>query len=1092
MKRLFPIAFMASMLCSMPLMAVQNYQCDFENQADRDRWVLNPAANTTIYNQLANKWYIGEPGNNAKTGSYGLYISDDNGATATYANKGCWVFAYDTVALDHLSTQDDYTIIFDYAGMGNIASNFDGIYLLWIPMVDPDSGDSIKIGSIATSSGIPDVYDNYIISLQPNAMIDFVGGSQTWKQCVATLPNKKCDGKTHYLAFVWANTSNQAQQPGGMVDNIAIMDTRPCDAPTGLKLEIKGTTSNLSWTGTTDEYEVAAYSYETETWYGPKIVSGTATSFASLPIGQTDFIVRAKCAEGLFSLKTTISNLVYYPDQMCVDYLNLDNAKCYTGTGFNNTTTFSNYVEGPAVNNGPASPESRHTIHFDKNEREPRSNGKLSTIPNGELASVRLGNWKNGNETERIEYSFMVDTLNFPVLLLKYAPILEAPNHKDTENPRFTLDMLIGNSSIGECGRADFNANNVLMKEDGKTVLRPEAEKQGWHITPKELAQANGADVIWKEWTTVGVNLKKPEYQGKKLTVRLSTYDCAMVQHCGYAYFTLGCSDGKLKGMKCGEVNPVFEAPDGFVYSWSYAYNEKFRDPVTKIMPEKYVLGHEQRYEAGLKDDSTYVVDCMFVQDSTCFFSLYASTLATNPIAVMEKPVVTKSCATGKYHLKLDASNSWVQEIDHVTADTNVSKIHHIDRYEWNIEGLPNAWSDQPKAEFDLPSSGGKYMISLKVSSGICDSTIYYPLVLDELKETRDTLNVVLCDDVKKQGYKWKEKSDTTYFDYSTDSVVLFSTATSCDSIIYLILTEPVRVKVDTLVLPENLPLAYRGRSYSENIVDTIPVSDSNCDTTWILNFEVYESLLASMPDSAYILCEGDPVLKLVYDISRGRSLRYSYSFEDTSLPAAKTAELQRKGHYEFSVAIDPKLYPNVYKGKLILEDSLPQWNVTIPFTLTMQYASTVIAQRWNDVLAVRNTEYNGGYVFDSVQWYVGNEPIEQAMDFNYYTGEGKTLRFGEEYRALLKRNDGVWLFTCAYVPVKVDEKITDLPSLVPPSSQIYVKGRGTAIWYDLSGRPLSKQAYDASSVIAPAATGCYLLVLNEDSSRSVRRMIVR
>lgn len=157
MKRLFPIAFMASMLWSMPLLAVQNYQCDFENQADRDRWVLNPTANPTIYNQLANKWYIGEPGNNAKTGSYGLYISDDNGATATYSNKGCWVFAYDTVALDHLSTQDDYTIIFDYAGMGNIASNFDGIYLLWIPMVDPDSGDSIKIGSIATSSGIPDV-----------------------------------------------------------------------------------------------------------------------------------------------------------------------------------------------------------------------------------------------------------------------------------------------------------------------------------------------------------------------------------------------------------------------------------------------------------------------------------------------------------------------------------------------------------------------------------------------------------------------------------------------------------------------------------------------------------------------------------------------------------------------------------------------------------------------------------------------------------------------------------------------------------------------------------------------------------------------
>lgn len=1092
MNRLCQIIAVVALWMAIPAYAVRNYSCDFESEESRDRWVLNPTANKNIYNNLANKWYVSEPGSNGKGSEYGLYISDDQGYSAHYTNNGCWVFAYDTITLDHLSTDNDYTLSFDYCAMGNMASNFDGLYLLWIPMTDPDSGDSIKVMSIATSSGtIPPVYDNYVIQLDQTAKIDYLNGTTTWKQCIVTLPNKKCDGKPHYLAFVWANGGQMPQQPGAKIDNIQITDTRPCDAPIALSLEIKGTTCQLKWDGEASTYEAYAYSYEADTWYGPKIVNGKETTFSNLPVGQTDFVVRAQCADDLYSLKTILSKLVYYPDQMCVDYLNLENARCYTGTGFNNTTTFNNYVEGPAVDNGPASPESRHTIHFDKNEHEPRSNGKLSTIPNGELASVRLGNWKNGNETERIEYSFTVDTFNFPVLLLKYAPILEAPDHKDTENPRFTLDMLIGNRTIGECGRADFNANNVLMKEDGKTVLKPEAEKQGWHITPKELAQANGADVIWKDWTTVGVNLKKREYQGKKLTVRLTTFDCSFTAHCGYAYFTLGCSDGKLKGMKCGAINPVFEAPEGFVYRWMYASSEKYREP-DGYMPEQYVLGHDQTYVAGMEDDSLYVVDCMFVQDSSCFFSLYASTLATNPVSVMKTPEIQKNCREGKYTVKFDASPSWVQEIDHVTNDTLVSRIHKIDSYEWNVEGIAKGWSDEISPTFEFPEKGGNFMVSLRTTSGICDSTIYYMLRLDSLGPTRDTLSLTLCDEMRRDGYVWKEKPDTVYRDYGLDSIILLNPATTCDSILYLELTAPHRVYVDTILLPEELPFDFHGRSYDKTMVDTIPISPTNCDTTWILDFEVYESLLANMPVTDYKLCEDDNALTLVYDITRGRGLSYDYAFEDASLPAEKKREIQRIGHYELLIPLNPMPKPNVYNGELVLEDSIPKWNVHIPFSLTVQYASSIITQRWNDVLAIRNAEYNGGYQFDSVQWYVNGSPIEGATDFNYYTGEGKELSMGSEYTALLTRNDGVKLFACVFVPSPVSAEVKDLPTLVPPSEPMRIKGKGKAYWYDTLGRTHHMDTYDDSHITAPGTAGYYLLVLQEKDTRSVHRIMVK
>jgi hypothetical protein len=614
--------------------------------------------------------------------------------------------------------------------------------------------------------------------------------------------------------------------------------------------------------------------------------------------------------------------------------------------------------------------------------------------------------------------------------------------------------------------------------------------QQGWHITPSSISQTS-ADIVWKEWTTVGVNLRNKAYAGKQLTARLTTHDCTFSAHCGYAYFTLGCSDGKLKGMKCGEINPKFEAPDGFDYRWAYAYNEKYRR-ADGSLPEQYVLHRGKFYDAGMHDDSLYVVDCMFVQDSTCFFSLYASTLATNPISIMSEPVIVKNCKQDKYEITFDASQSWVQEIDHVKGDTLPSKAYHIETYEWNIEGLPYGWSDEVSPTFTFPRTGGDYRVSLRTTCGTCDSVLYYDLHLDPLGPTHETQTFVLCDDARKNGFTWAERTDTLYRTYGiVDSVVLFSEVTSCDSIIFLELVEPVRIYVDTMVMVDDLPFNYRGRTYTVNTIDTIP--NAACDTTWILNFSLYEPLLANMPNTAYVLCEGDPVLTLAYDITRGQALRYSYTFSDPAIPSISPVEgILKKGHYEIPIAIDPALYPNVYEGSLLLVDSLKEYNITIPFTLTMQYASTVIAQRWNDVLAIRNSDYNGGYQFDSVQWYVNGQAIEGATAFNYFAGEGQTLQFGQEYSALLTRPDGVKLFTCVFVPTAVAADITDMPTLVPPSSALPVRGRGTAYWYDSLGRRYGGESFDNSTITTPATAGYWLLMIQGEYTTTVHPIMVR
>ena len=1093
MNRLVSVLMVAALSLAAPIHAVTNYSCDFETQAERDRWVLNPTASQSIYNQIKNRWYIGAPGNNSRTGRNGLYISNDGGTTAQYQATGCWVFAYDTISLDPLAS-GDYTIYFDYTVMANVASNFDGLYMFWVPQYKEDGVTPNKINSIPTQgTTIPSAYKNYVIRLQPGANIDYLNGTATWRQCAATIKGSKCDGTPHYLVFAWTNGSHLVQQPGAMVDNINITDNQPCPEPTDIQVTQNGKTVNISWTGTAAEYEVSAYSYDAQTWAGPKIVQGNSTTFSNLAVGQTDFIVRSKCDDYHYSLKTILGKLIYYPEEMCVDYLNLNNAVCYVNNSSpDRSDNFQDFRVTKPVDLGPSNMKSRHVVHFDRQETEPRTGGMAKTVPDGELASIRLGNWDTNDEAERIEFTFQVDTIKYPVLLLKYMPLLEAPGHADYENPRFLLDMLINGQSIGRCGQADFNANDVIGTNG---QLKPEAVAQGWHITPHEISQTSD-DVIWKEWTTVGVNLRDGNYQGKNLTVRLTTHDCTFSVHSGYAYFTLGCSDGKLKGMKCGQINPDFMAPDGFEYRWAYAYNERYRRKDGSL-PEQYILGRSQDFHAGMQDDSLYVVDCMFVQDSTCFFSLYASTLATNPISVMNEPKIIRSCRDNIYQVEFDASPSWVQEIDHVKGDTLVSENYHIEHYEWNIEGLPagySSWSDEVKPTFNFPIEGGHFIVNLRTQCGTCESVLTHHLYMDPLSETRDTIVDVLCDDARINGYVWSEKPDTLYHNYGLDSIILFNEATSCDSIIYLKLIEPVRIFEDTMIMQTSLPFTYHGRVYpvgTVSMIDTVP-SPTNCDSTYVLNLEVYEPLQATMPQ-AYVLCEGEDSLRLTYSISRGRSLRYSYDFAEAGMPSLDpVADMQKKGDYSISIPIDATVIPDVYNGFILLEDSLPQCNVRLPFVLTLQYASTVIAQRWNDVLAIKNADFNGGYRFDSVQWYVSGAPIEGATEFNYYAGEGKQLRFGEEYQALLTREDGVKLFTCAFVPAPVPAEVTDMPSLVPMGQSISVPGQGVAQWIDMLGRTHHTEVFNNSDIYAPAAAGSYLLILQKQDHRSAHHIVVK
>jgi hypothetical protein len=180
---------------------------------------------------------------------------------------------------------------------------------------------------------------------------------------------------------------------------------------------------------------------------------------------------------------------------------------------------------------------------------DPRTGGQLPLLPDGENAVIRLGCEQAGGEMESLIYTFTVDS-DQPVLLLKYAVVLEDPGHEALFQPHFLIQMLDANDELIS-GCMEYNV-----------VSSPEIP--GFQA----YDPGNGVFVMWRPWTTNGFDLSA--FAGQTVKLRLSTFDCAYQAHFGYAYFTARCISNKLSFSDCDGTEVTLSAPQGFeTYLWN-------------------------------------------------------------------------------------------------------------------------------------------------------------------------------------------------------------------------------------------------------------------------------------------------------------------------------------------------------------------------------------------------------------------------------------------------------------------------------------------------------------------------------------------
>ena len=164
-----------------------------------------------------------------------------------------------------------------------------------------------------------------------------------------------------------------------------------------------------------------------------------------------------------------------------------------------------------------------------------------------------------------------------------------------------------------------------------------------------------------------------------------------------------------------------------------------------------------------------------------------------------------------------------------------------------------------------------------------------------------------------------------------------------------------------------------------------------------------------------------------------------------------------------------------------------------ISLPMHVYYSKSILVQRWGDVLAVTNKDYNGGYDFIAFQWYKNGQPIEGDTSSILYEPEGFDL--DAEYYVLLTRlSDNVTIRSC--VADLQDLSAKDEGVVVFESNKVLsvVASRSAEmrIWTSTGILTRSVDVHEGENVVyTTGLSGVYILdFLFEDGTREIEQVV--
>ncbi|MBR1426433.1 MAG: hypothetical protein IJ581_03155 [Paludibacteraceae bacterium] len=1031
---------------------VTSYYCDFEDAAEVAQWTLNYGPRAS---QCANQWYVGAPGSFGVGSQNGLYISSDNGATASYnASNHELLSTYRELTL----AAGTYTLRFDWMCLG---SGSDGVFVYWLPSSDPGytkivSNSAAQI-NLSTFQFIPSTATRY-------------RGSYSWKTTTMTITS---DGTPGRLLIVWYNSKEGAVLPAAAVDNIEIYPGSACAAPTGLSYDANTTT--LSWRGSAGSYEVMVFNQHTGAKTDVGTVTGTSAQLGALTEeGAYQFYVRSACDTEKHSAWATYDKFVWLPGVRCIDYLDLTPnntgfAKCYSGS-----TDDIKRATGQ-IDYGYADERSQHTIHYMKGETDPRTGNKLKTIPDGEIASVRLGGYWDltGNMSSTVEYQYNVQAGVSDLLELKYATILEyADYHGEDEEARFKLEILRGTQVIDQCAQGDFKAGY--------------GETGSWHTYSYYGNGTSERIMYWCDWQTITVSLRN--YIGQTLTIRLTAYSCTATVHIGYAYFTLNCRGGGLEGISCGDFSTDhFEAPEGFNYRW-------YKEGTTQT------LGTGRTFGINPDDANIYLVDVIDRNKPQCFYTLTANPNPRYPHAVATATPAPANCQ----NIVRFSQDSKIVYINRATYE-QLESDEPIESVRWNFEyddDNPDSRKDSLCMDANVthvyPQEGGTFtaLCIASMSGGLCEDTVRMTFTLPDLLHTDEYEQEHTCEARHVDSHdRVHLAADSTYY---IDTVGVVTNRYGCEGL--QIRTVYFHQPYDTLYearMCEGGTYRWRanGQAYTASIDTTLALRTIyGCDSTIRLHLHVDPALTLNYPDTVFA-CTDRGALLMDYTVLTGMLDSVFVRFDSAGIAQGFLPQYDFGTDEPVSIPIPAGARPDNYHVVVDFSSELCPYGI-VPMLFQTWYSTSIVMQN-SGFIALYNEDYNGGYRFSRYEW-LRNGERRPEWEQSYVPTSADDL--GAEYVILLTREGEDYAIpTCAIrydggrtAAENIAAEVLVWPTLARPSETLTVSTDEPFTLYTVTGMPLASHGHHTvttRTLTAPSAPGVYLLRFHQ-SNQTVRILV--
>lgn len=1056
------------------------YECSFEPTEDLSAWQLNygtPSAE--------DKWIFGTAVHSE--GKRSMYISSD-GTDPVYGKRDV-VIAMLRYKFPVSSSNQKYDISFDWKGMGDSAIS--QLCLLICREDELNAPDGLNLNQLVSSrnGGVP----NQIINDYGQMLGDrsdpryFLYGSETW-QNISIMPDangnggfgvKKNTQQSFYFIFVWtnSNTKDSTGLSSLAIDNFQI-NSDAVKKPKNVSVYPQCEDSSLliTWetTGAANSFDVQYRKTGETVWaHGVSGISegtegytrtdGNKHAYVLKPILEGSYDVRIRSAyyddqtsQVLRSNYVYESGIfVYCPDNHCINYVNLygDNVTCYYGENPNASSGHTPYDNIGVIDYGPDAIESRHTLHIDPTEYDPRTDSLLKTVPDGALASVRLGNWNWGGEAEAIEYKVIVDTTTQGILITKYAIVFENPEGHDEEGqPVFKLEILDKNDQLIDeiCGQAKF-----IFDDTGGA---------GWHMTRDNSA-------AWKEWTTVGLNLMN--YHNDTIKVRFTVMDCGWSGHYAYAYFTVDCANAHIETENCGSESQVTcVAPDGFAYYWY-----KDDDPNNPA---------DKPYDQTLVVDATrtkYTCRVSFKEQPDCWFEISTTSEPRFPVPSYRVDSIFAGCESVlKFTNTSHVMNKWDGSEHHTSEPCKESK--------WTFRRLSDGQSRTTShwsPTYTCPRTGDSIEVTLTSYIGAdnsCEETLVDTIVMPNILARDSAIHLMRCYEERRVVFDRKEfESDTTY-------TAKFSNFAGCDSMVtlYLKVFPKPQDSYRSDSICSDQPYYINGVRYSQSVVNQ-PIylkTANDCDSVMYLTLTVNQRIEAHITEPEYS-CADDELFYFTLNINKGvyDSLKIKFSS-----PALRDTVLYDNVN-AVGIPYPANILPGTYKATMTFYQFCCDSTVE-EHTINIRYAGSIVEQKWNDVLTLLSPKYNGGYEFVAFQWYKDDMPIAGANHSYLY----QDLDFESQYYVVVTRPDGTTMATCPIQPVYHPQQ-TEYPTIVPAGSHVpmYMEQQATIWYYTVSGQLYGTytlpQGYTA--LTTPAQQGIYILKsTTQDGETTSQVMIVQ